>query len=460
MTKQPEKSSFRDPAGFVFQKDGNIFRQINQAGKTDYKTFMQSGLYEKLIDEKLIVSHEVSQIECPEPNLGWKVIKPEKIDFISYPYEWCFSQLKDAALATLKIQKIALENNMSLKDASAYNIQFKNMAPIMIDSLSFETYTEGQPWVAYRQFCQHFLAPLALMSYTDIKLQQLLKVHIDGLPLNLTNKLLPFSSNFNLGIFMHIKLHAKSQNFYSDKTIETSKNKGHMSKTAIFGIVDSLQSCISGLQYKLENSQWGNYYSDTNYSDKASEHKEKLIKEFIEQIKPEKVSDFGANTGVYSRISTSEKIKTIAFDCDENAVEKNYRLSKENRDIFMLPLLMDLTNPSPAIGWENCERMSFIKRAKTEVIMALALVHHLAIANNLPLPRIADFFEQLCEKLIIEFVPRSDSQVKKLLATRKDIFQNYTKENFEEALTTHFKIIRAEAIKESDRILYLLERKR
>lgn len=459
MNNQIERGSFRDPAGFVFFSDGAVYRQINHSGKSNYEKFMQSGLYKKLVESSLIVSHEESDIPFPSPDQGWKVIRPEKIDFISYPYEWSFSQLKDAALATLQIQKISLEYGMSLKDASSYNIQFQGLKPLLIDSLSFEPYTEGSPWVAYKQFCQHFLAPLALMAYKDIRLQQLLRNNIDGLPLDLTNSLLPFRSVFNLSILFHINLHAKSQSYYSDKGKQTSGNKAKISRTSLLGLIDSLETGVTGLKYKSGYSQWGDYYSDTNYSTPASEHKKQLIEEFIEQIAPENLWDLGANTGVYSIIATSKKIKTIAFDTDFNAVEQNYLHSKSSKDSLMLPLLLDLTNPSPSIGWGNSERMSFMQRGPVEAIMALALIHHLAIANNLPLSNISEFFSQLCNHLIIEFVPRSDSQVERLLASREDIFQSYTIENFELAFKKHFEISRREAIKESERTLYLMTKK-
>lgn len=186
-------ASFRDPSGFLFQQDGVIYRQVNLVYKDDYGHLMDSGLYQALVDDNLLIPHEEVGIEPPIPELAYKIIKPEQIPFISYPYEWCFSQLRDAALTTLKVQKKALDFSMSLRDSSAYNIQFKNGRPLFIDTLSFGKYREGQPWVAYRQFCQHFLAPLTLMSYKDIRLSQLLCTYIDGLPLDLTGCLLPGS---------------------------------------------------------------------------------------------------------------------------------------------------------------------------------------------------------------------------------------------------------------------------
>ncbi|MCL4823372.1 MAG: hypothetical protein KJZ57_04050, partial [Anaerolineales bacterium] len=203
-------ASFRDPGGFLFSRGGILYRQVNRAGADDYTRFMESGLYEKLVKAGLLIPHAEVDEPPAEAALSFKILRPERAPFISYPYEWSFSQLKDAALATLSIQKRALKLGMSLKDASAYNIQFIHGRPMLIDTLSFEVYREGRPWDAYRQFCQHFLAPLALMSRVDVRLGQLLRVHIDGLPLDLASRLLPASTRLDFGLLTHIHIHAFS----------------------------------------------------------------------------------------------------------------------------------------------------------------------------------------------------------------------------------------------------------
>ena len=218
---KPLGASFRDPSGFLFTTDASLYRQVNQSYQQDFDHLMNSGLYNELVKAGLLISHQEVDIDPADPQSCYKVLQPEEIEFISYPYEWCFSQLKDAALATLKIQKIALDYDMSLKDCSAYNIQFYSSRPLLIDTLSFERYNEGKPWDAYRQFCQHFLAPLSLMAYTDIRLSQLLRVYIDGIPLDLASRLLPSRARFNLSLLMHIYMHAASQQRYSSKAVES-----------------------------------------------------------------------------------------------------------------------------------------------------------------------------------------------------------------------------------------------
>ena len=450
-------SSFRDPSGFVFRQDGSIYRQINTVYKEDYDRLMDSGLYKALVEIGLMVSHEEVAYQGARPESAYKLIKPEPVPFISYPYEWSFGQLKDAALATLNIQKKALEFGMSLKDCSAYNIQFMKGKPVFIDTLSFEKYKESSPWVAYRQFCQHFLAPLALMSYRDVRLGQLSRTHLDGVPLDLASPLLPFRTRFSFSLLSNIHLHARSQTHYADKRVDTRRPK--LSRLGFIGIIDSLESGVKRLKWNPGGTEWGDYYQDTNYSAEAFQHKKQIVAEFLEAVHPNNVWDLGANTGIFSRIASDKGIPTISFDIDPAAVEKNYLECRRRGEMNILPLLSDLTNPSPGIGWQNKERMSLAERGPADAVLALALIHHLAISNNTPFAKIADFFASTCDSLIVEFVPKSDSQVQRLLATREDIFVDYTQQAFESEFAKLFVLERSQPITGSKRILYLMRRR-
>lgn len=454
MNKQQLSSSFRDPDGFLFEKDGKLYRQVNNSYKADYDSLMDSGLYAKLTSANLLIPH--AEVEHWENSDAYKIIAPEIIPFISYPYEWSFSQFKDAALHTLKVQKTALKHGLSLKDASAYNIQFKDGKPIFIDTLSFEKHKENTPWKAYKQFCQHFLAPLALMSYKDIRLSQLMIRYIDGIPLDLANALLPIKAKLNPSLFMHISLHSKSQKHFENKTLDKEPQMNHYN---LLALLDSLYSCVKNLKFKCDSTEWGEYYSFTNYTDSAAECKRQTIEDYLDTIQPETLWDLGANNGAYTRIASTRGINTVAFDIDEIAVEKNYIAIKKNNEKNILPLLLDLTNPSPAIGWANAERPSFAQRALPDAVMALALIHHISISNNVPFDRVAQFLSKLGRHLIIEFVPKSDSQVQKLLATREDVFHSYTKECFETEFKKYYDIISCSAIAGSERFLYLMKQK-
>jgi hypothetical protein len=449
-------ASFRDPSGFLFSQDGILYRQINQAYAADYAMLMESGLYAKLVKLGLLIPHvEIEQV-VKESDLAFKIIQPERVPFISYPYEWSFGQFKDAALATLSIQKRALKMGMILKDASAYNIQFVRGKPTLIDTLSFEIYKEGNPWDAYRQFCQHFLAPLALMSCRDVRLGQLLRIYIDGVPLDLASKLLPARTKFQFGLLTHIHVHAGAQKRYADQAVNTRASS--MGLPAMTGLIENLENTVKKLTWKPAGTEWVNYYHSTNYNDQAFEHKRELVRTWTQEKKPGLIWDLGANTGVFSREAAACGAQVISFDIDPAAVDQNYRLVKQDKEQNLLPLLLDLTNPSPALGWDHRERDSFSGRGPADMVLALAVVHHLAISNNVPLPLLADFFSSCCSKwLVVEFVPKDDSQVRKLLASRKDIFTDYTREGFEQAFSTKFRIRRTDLIKDSGRILYLME---
>ncbi len=449
-------ASFRDPSGFLFRYEGKLYRQINKVYADDYRQLNESGLYDRLVKKGLLIPHTEAHEELAQTGDALCIIQPQLVPFISYPYEWSFSQLKDAALATLRIQKIALKKGMTLKDASAFNIQFHKGKPVLIDTLSFTKYEEGKPWVAYRQFCQHFLAPLALMALRDVRLGSLLRTGIDGVPLDLATSLLPMRTKLNPGLLMHLHAHASSQKKHQDERKSAKGTK--VSQQALLGIIDSLRGAVRKLEWKPAGTEWGAYYSDTNYSDQSLALKRELVKKMLSQTDAKSAWDLGANNGFFSRVASEQGIPTVAFDIDPTAVEMNWREVKEKEEQDILPLLMDLTNPSPNLGWGHAERTSFLGRGPADVVFALALIHHLSISNNVPLPLLAGFFARAGRWLIIEFVPKNDSQVERLLATREDVFPHYTKEGFEAAFGRIFDIVASEAIAGSERTLYLLKR--
>jgi hypothetical protein len=448
-------SSFRDPSGFVFSRDGAIYRQVNKVYKDHYECLIESGLYQSLSDSGLMVSHQEVGLEYAQTDDAYKVLRMQTIPFISYPYEWCFSQLKDAAFTSLKVQKTAFEHGMTLKDSSAYNIQFFHGKPVFIDTFSFERWKEGQLWTPYKQFCQHFLAPLALMSKRDVRLNQLFKIYIDGIPLDLASSLLSFRTCFQFSLLTHIHLHAWTQKRFANKTV--SRREPKISRLSFMGLIDNLETAVKKLKWHRAGTEWGDYYDYTNYSSQAMDHKRKLVAEFMDEIEPAVVWDLGANTGVFSTIAAERGIRTMAFDIDPAAVEIGYRRCKENRQENIMPLLLDLTNPSPGIGWANRERDSLLDRRSNAVVFALALIHHLAISNNIPLTKIAEFLSDICSFLIIEFVPKSDSQVKKLLCTREDVFPDYTLETFEKVFLDYFKILKSVNVSGTERTLFLMQ---
>ena len=460
MTTTLVTGSFRDPSGFLFYNDGILLRQVNQSYREEYENFIRSGLYNELIKSELLIPHEETEQKPAISDKAYKLIKPQHVPFVSYPYEWSFSQLKDAALLTLAIQKIALSKNMSLKDASAYNVQFLGGKPIFIDTLSFENYKKGTPWVAYRQFCQHFLAPLALMSRTDIRLNKLFRIFIDGFPLDLATSLLPNSCKLSFSLGLHIYMHARSQKKYANKFVPIEKINKTFTLKSFMALLNSLYSAVKKLSWEPGKTEWNDYYeSSHNYGKAGLVDKERIVAEFLEKIAPKTVWDFGANTGRFSKLAAAKDIFVVAWDIDPACVDANYRMIRQQNEKNVLPLILDLTNPSPGLGWNNEERMSLAQRGPVDTVLALGLIHHLVISNNLPLSKIVSFFKKTCSSLIVEFIPKSDVQVQKLLSSRNDIFHEYRQNVFEREFKNCFNILDSKEIQNSGRTLYLMQKR-
>lgn len=459
MNVQKVGSSFRDPSGYVFVRNGKAYRVVEDIYQKEYEQFLHCGLYQRLVEEELLIPHK--EVKLQDAPKAYKILLPQQIPFISYPYEWCFGQLKDAALLTLKIQSIALEYDMSLKDASAYNVQFVRGKPIFIDTLSFEEYSQGKPWVAYEQFCRHFLAPLALEVYVDPQLHSLLSVYLDGIPLNVAVKLLPLRAWFKISLFLHVLLHSKGSQMLVGK--KKSSQSRSFSKASVIELVKELENGIRSLNLKKQKTLWSAYYqsdSSTNYHDKELTQKKNVVKKYLLVAKSKLVWDIGGNTGVFSAIATKQNIETILIDNDLESIEYAYEKLKGDTETHLLPLYGDLMNPSASVGWANEERDSFFSRKNPDTILFLALVHHIAIGKNVPLERIAKLLSEHCSSLIIEFVSKNDPQVQSLLEFREDIFPDYSQEKFEQLFSNYFRIQHKTVLKGSTRSIYFMRTKK
>ena len=450
-----DSASFRDRSGYVFSQDGKIYRWISPSYLSQYRHLMDSGLYRELVDKRLIVPHKEVELEGFREGL---VIQPKRIPFVSYPYEWCFEQYQDAALATMDIQNTALKYGMILKDASAYNIQFLTGYAVLIDTLSFDFYQEGLPWGAYGQYCRHFLAPLMLMSNVDERLSKLMQSFIDGVPLDLASELLKGQGG-GLAAQAHIHAHARSIAKHNDDGKKGNVKQAVMKKTALAAFCDSLRRDTAKLQANRMETEWGDYYANTNYTASAADRKGQLVREYLQETNCLKyVWDLGANDGRDTRIAIELGANTVAFDIDANAVRRNWKQVKDSNE-KMLPLILDLSAPSPAIGFANNERKTIGGRQRPDCILMLAVIHHMAISNNLPFENIARWIGSLTDNLIIEFVPKDDSQVQVLLATREDIFPDYDETHFEAAFSEFFSMKEKKPVDGSKRVLYLWSKK-
>ena len=450
MSAEREPGSFRDSAGFVFYADGEVFRHVSPIFGETWDRFVSSGLFPELMARGLMVQTSVVPSRDPGAHV---LLRATRVPTISYPYEWAFSQLKDAALLTLEAMRLAMEHGFWLRDATAYNVQFFGTKPILIDTLSFGLYEEGKAWPAYGQFCRHFLAPLALASKRHVGLIQLLRTHLDGVPLDLASRILPFRTKFDPGLAPHLHMHALAGGSAASK----GPSGRPIPKNGILGMVDSLRRTVEGLKAPSGDTTWGQYYAQTNYTDRSFQAKRDLVKALLGEVSPLPglIWDLGANSGVFSECAAEIGARVVAWDADPTAVELAYRKWKGEGRADLLPLLQDFSNPSPSQGWAHTERKSFAQRAPAEATMALALVHHLAIGNNVPLAMVSDWLTTLAPWTLVEFVPKADSQVQRMLSTREDIFTEYHEAGFEQAFADRWTIVRKERIPDTERTLYL-----
>jgi SAM-dependent methyltransferase len=321
-----------------------------------------------------------------------------------------------------------------------------------VDTLSFEEYREGEPWIAYRQFCEHFLAPLALAVKRDARLLGLMRAHLDGIPLDLASRLLPPRTWLRFGLLSHLHLHARAQVGLADASATAAKVS--VSRRALLGLVESLQASISRLTARPAASHWTHYQSTCTYTGEAVDQKAAFVRRCLEAARPRLVFDLGANTGAFSHLADEAGAFVVSIDSDPEVVERSYARARAQRDERLLPLVIDLTNPSPGLGWDGGERRSLGARGRADVVLALALIHHLALRHNVPLPMIASWLARLGRRAIIEFVPKEDAQSQRLIALRRDATHPYDRPTLEAALAPHFSIEESMELAGSGRLLY------
>ena len=456
MESKRNTSSFRDPSGYVFIEDNKVKRVINPIYFEQYKSLTDSGFYKTLFDKKYLIPHQ--EVSKSDSKIS---IEASKIPFITYPYEWSFLQYKHAALLTLKIQKLCLENNFILKDASAFNITFHEGKPIFIDTLSFDFYKENNPWLAYKQFIMHFLGPLVLTKYFGQDHLKTLSQNLEGISLQKLSQLLPFKSYFSPTIFTNVHLLAKY-----DKKYESDKKtvNNNLSKVSQVKLLDGLYDFIANLSVN-EKTEWDHYYNQINYNDVAYQFKKEVVKDWFLSIKGESLIDIGGNDGTFSRELKNVAKLIIVADVDPNAVEQNYKQVLKIKEKMILPIVANVLNPSANYGFNNEERFSFIDRVEDlhlDGCLALAVIHHITLSGNIPFSLSAKFFSKMAPNLLIEFPKRSDSWVQFLLDSKREFknhFDFYNEENFEKEYSVYFEILNKQKIASSERILYSLKRR-
>ena len=457
MIIEPNNISYRDTAARVVKKESGYYRYIFHEYKAEYDHLIQSGLYEELTQKDLLIEHQELELDTDEPKV-YKLLLPTQIPFQSYPFEWSYTQWRKAILAYLRINHIALKYGMILKDATPYNFYLIGGKAVMFDTSSFMFFNENDSWITYRQFCEEFLSPVALMRFNGGGWSKLTIANLRGMPLIFVSKQLPIKSWFNLTTLLHIHLHSKYWGNNESKEIENKKNKG-FTLEKIKSLQKMIFNTISTWNKSHQNTNhWSAYYENDIESQEYLKDKEATIRKWLEKIKPKSVLDLGANTGKFSFIAAEYAERVISIEGDENCVNKiEEKISIKNRNVFTL--LGNIAEPSPTIGFLNSGTESIYKRGSSDVVLGLALVHHLHISNRLSFEQISLIFASFTNVyLIVEFIPIDDNKVQILIKGKSINLMNYNEDHFIKALSRWFLIKEVISLKEIERSLFLLKK--
>jgi ribosomal protein L11 methylase PrmA len=453
-----DPGSFRDPAGKIFYYNEKILRVLDSEGEDRYKFLKKDNLLENCISKNFLIQSSELKNESLDINKfkNNKILEHKKLDYISYPYEWSFDQLKDAAIHHLDFHIYLLNNNATLLDASAFNIQFNGHKSIFIDLLSIKKYENGEYWKAHKQFCENFLNPLILKSKKEIDFNNWFKGNLEGITTKDLNSILNFKDKFSYNIFTQVVLldYLERRAIKNKKINVNQINKKKFPKKSFLGMLNNLKNFITSLELKKNKTVWDDYSKNNTYKAEEEILKKKIVKEFSNKYKFKILTDLGCNDGVYSKICLDNGCEyVVGFDYDLNAVNNAYKLAKEEKLNF-LPLYFDASNPSSNIGWAQNERKGFLERVNFSGMLSLAFEHHLAIAKNIPLDQVVKWLIKTAPKGLIEFVPKNDETIKKMLSLKGDIFKDYNEENFKKFILKEAKIISETKISESGRKIF------
>jgi hypothetical protein len=451
-----EPGSFRDPESRVFYSGDDVYRALSPDGLSDFEALEGTGL---LDDERVVPTQRADGLADAAGLLVHEpaaILRHERIPFVSYPYEWTFSMLKDAALLQLDLLLASLEHDMVLKDSTPYNVQFKGARPVFVDVGSFERMREGEPWVGFRQFCMLYLYPLLLQSAKGVPFQPWLRGSIDGITPTEMRGLMSFRDRFRKGVFTNVFLHARLEKRYADKSEQVREEVKRVFKKELFvANVRKMRKIVQRLEWDPPQGVWTSYGERNTYTDDDARRKDDFVRAVAKGRQRSLVWDIGANNGRYSRIAAEGAKTVIAVDADQGPVELLYRDLRGEGNEQILPLTMNLADPSPGLGWRGLERRAMPERGKPDLVLALALVHHVAISANVPVKEFIDWLAWLGGELVIEFPTREDPMVKKLLAPKREgLHPDYELEYFERTLKEAFDVERSERLESGTRVLY------
>ncbi len=472
----PDPGSFRDRSNRVYRAGDRIYRGVSETAIRNYRALSKTEFYKSLASEgKIVGTSETDPGEAQRFGAlaRWPAaLTHETAPFISYPYEWSFGMLKDAALLHLEILKRAIPDGWILKDSSAYNIQFFGARPVFIDIPSFEPYRTGEPWAGYRQFCMMFLYPLMLKSYLGVDFGPMMRAHMDGIDPSLANKLLGRPARFRKGVLSHVVLHAKLQERAAARDLDEARRLtegaggspearggARHSLAMVLGIIEGLEAIVKSMKSPDERTVWGDYHADHSYSDASHEKKKRFVESAAAGGNYRTIWDIGCNTGLFSRLCEKHCEQVVSIDGDPAAIDQLYRIEKAEGSGKILPLIVDFSNASPNQGWRGAERKSLENRGRPDLILCLALIHHIVISANIPMSEFIDWLAELGGDAVIEFVTMKDAMVQMLLRNRVNQYEDYTAEEFERLASAHYEIAASEELKGGSRKIYYLRRR-
>ncbi|HEY7440414.1 MAG TPA: methyltransferase [Acidimicrobiia bacterium] len=455
-----EPSSFRDPAATVFYSGQRVLRGLDQQAARDWERLVSSPFFTAALESGDVVdTRELQREEIPSDAPGGfvTVLEHERIPVVSYPYEWTFSMLRDAALLHLQLLLDALSEGTTMKDGYAFNMQWRGVHPTFIDISSFERVKAG-PWIGYRQFCQTFLYPLLLEAHLGVPFQRYLLGHLNGLEPSDMRRFFPGRRRFKRGVFTHVYLQSVAEKHVTGGGQKLTEDLGKegFGKELTAASVRKLHKLITKLHSKRADSGWKAYRETCSYSDDDRVAKQEFVTMVVDRVRPSLTWDLGSNDGAYARLAAAQGGYVVAVDSDDVTVDAMYRALNEEGVTNVLPLVLDLMDPSPARGWRNDERLAFSDRSSPDLVFGLALIHHLAIASNVPLLQIVDWLRSLDAPVVVEFVEPHDPMAKRLLANKpKGMFADYRIDEFSRLLESRFDILERRALPSGTRTLYL-----
>jgi hypothetical protein len=427
-----------------------VFRVLSATGLEDWQALTQSPLWDELQREGRVVATEPAELDGLPDLLAGKAagaLRHERVPFVSYPYEWPFSMLKDAALLQLELNQRALRAKLALKDATPYNVQWRGTRPVFIDVGSFERLRPGEPWVGYRQFCMQFLYPLMLQAYKDLPYHAALRGSLDGIAPHDARALLA-GERFRKGVMSNVLLHARLEERHADeggRDVKQEMKRAGFNEELLAANFAKLEKLVRRLEWKAGETAWTGYGEHNTYDDASAAAKADFVRAAAGRRRSHLTWDVGCNDGTYSRIAAESADLVVAFDADHATVDALYRALGDREDI--LPLVMSVTDPSPDLGWRGRERASLERRGSPDLTLCLAVVHHVCITGNVPVREFLDWLRALDTALVIEFPDRADPMVERLLSGKREGSNpDYESAVFERALEERFTVERKAAI--------------